>query len=55
MRKLRSLTIVGALAVGMMFVMPAPADAIVCIDNPVYCCGTVTINGKEINVIPITC
>ncbi|MDQ3914454.1 MAG: hypothetical protein M3323_03850 [Actinomycetota bacterium] len=55
MRKVRSFIIVGASAVGMTFAMPAPANAIVCIDNPVYCCGTVTVNGKEINVIPINC
>ncbi|MDQ4024360.1 MAG: hypothetical protein M3217_02550 [Actinomycetota bacterium] len=55
MRKLRSVFVVGAVAMGAMFAMPAPAGAIVCIDHSVYCCGTVTIKGKEINVIPIAC
>ena len=55
MRKLRSFVVVGALAVGMTSAMPAPANAIVCIDNSVYCCGTFYVNGKEIQVIPINC
>lgn len=55
MRKLRSFAIVGALAVGMMYATPAPANAIVCIDHSVYCCGTVYVNGKAIQVIPINC
>lgn len=55
MRKLRSFAIVGAVAVTMMFAMPAPANAIVCIDNSVYCCGTVYVNGKPIQIIPINC
>lgn len=55
MRKLRAFAIVGALATGMAFATPAPANAVVCIENPVYCCGTVYVNGKPIQVIPITC
>jgi hypothetical protein len=55
MRKLRSLVIVGGLAVGMMFATSAPAGAIVCIDDSTYCCGTVVVNGKPIKVLPIYC
>lgn len=55
MRKLRSFVVTGSLAAVMMFAVPAPAGAIVCIDNSVYCCGTVTVDGKEIVIIPITC
>jgi hypothetical protein len=55
MRKLRSFAIAGALATGMALAMPAPASAVVCIENPVYCCGTVYVNGKEIQIIPINC
>ena len=55
MRKLRSLAVVGAMAVGVMLATPAPAGAIVRIDNGVYCCGTFYVNGKAIQVIPITC
>lgn len=55
MRKLRSFALVGALATSMAFVMPAPANAFVCIDNSVYCCGTVYVNGKPIQIIPINC
>ena len=55
MRKLRSLVVAGAMSLGMTFATAAPAGAIVCIDNSVYCCGTVYVNGKAIQVIPITC
>jgi hypothetical protein len=55
MRKLRMFAIAGALATGMTFAVPAPANAIVCIDHSVYCCGTVYVNGKEIQIIPINC
>lgn len=55
MRKLRSLVVVGAMAVGMTLATSAPAGAVVCIDTGVYCCGTVYVNGTAIQVIPITC
>ena len=55
MRKLRSLAIVGTLAATALFAMPVPANAIVCIDDSVYCCGTVYVNGKPIQIIPIAC
>jgi hypothetical protein len=55
MRKLRSFAIVGAVATSMAFAMPAPANAIVCIDHSTICCGTVYVDGKPIEVIPITC
>ena len=55
MRKLRAFVVAGSLAVGMTFATAAPAGAIVCIDTGVYCCGTVTIDGKQIQIIPITC
>ena len=55
MRKLRSFAIAGAVAVSMMFAVPAPANAFVCIDHSTVCCGTVYVNGKPIEVIPISC
>ena len=55
MRKLRAFVVTASLAVGMTFATSAPAGAIVCIDTGVYCCGTVTIDGKQIQIIPITC
>lgn len=55
MRRVRALAIVAALAVAALFAAPAPAGAVVCIENPVICCGTVYVNGKPIQVIPITC
>lgn len=55
MRKLRSFILIASLAAAMTFATAAPAGAIVCIDNSVYCCGTVTINGKQITIIPINC
>ncbi|HEV2757669.1 MAG TPA: hypothetical protein VG318_18060 [Actinomycetota bacterium] len=55
MRKLRLLTVVGAVAVAMTVATPAPAGAPFCIDNPVICCGTVYVNGKPVQVIPISC
>lgn len=55
MRKLRSFVVIGSTAAGMTFGTAAPASAIVCIDHSVYCCGTVTVDGKEIQIIPINC
>ena len=55
MRKLRSFVVVGALAVGEMFGTATPAGAIVCIDHSVFCCGTLYVDGKPIQIIPITC
>ena len=55
MRKLRAFAVIGSLAAGMTLGTAAPAGAIVCIDNSVYCCGTVYVDGKEIQIIPINC
>lgn len=55
MRKLRSFVVVGSLAAGMTLATSAPAGAIVCIDNFPVCCGTVYVDGKPIQIIPITC
>jgi hypothetical protein len=45
-KKLRSLLIVTVVTLGSLSIA-APAQAVVCHDNPGSCCGGVTILGKE--------
>ena len=46
-KKLRSLLIVTVVALGSLSVA-APAQAVVCLDNPGGCCGSVEVLGKEV-------
>ena len=46
-RKLKSLVIVAVVALGSLSIA-APAQAVVCHDNPGQCCGGVEVLGKEI-------
>ena len=45
-KKLKSLIVVATVAVGAFWIA-APANAVVCHDDPGSCCGGVTILGKE--------
>ena len=55
MGKVRSFIVIASLAAGMTLATSAPANAIVCIDDSVFCCGTLYVTGKPIQIIPITC
>ena len=56
MRKVKLLIAATVMAVAGLIGFASPSGAVVCIEDlPTPCCGTVTINGKEYQIIPINC
>ncbi len=56
MRKVKLLVAATVLAFSGLIGFAGPAGAVVCIEDlPTPCCGTVVINGKEYQPIPMSC